>query len=169
MDGKNRARGRVSTVPQTHDEKGCGTMRIKKVFAATLFASFSALFLASCAASPTPEEQAPTPVPSAGVYQKLTAEEASSQMDALESFVLLDVRTEEEYKELRIDGATLLPLDEIDARAEEALPDKEAHIFVYCRSGRRSAEAAKKLLELGYTNVYDFGGIIDWPYDTVSG
>jgi rhodanese-related sulfurtransferase len=63
----------------------------------------------------------------------------------------------------------LIPYDEIDSRAETEFPNKDMHILIYCRSGRRSAIAAQELIELGYTNVYDFGGIIDWPYTTVSG
>jgi len=103
------------------------------------------------------------------VYQKITAEQAKAIMDEGKPFVLLDVRTDEEFKEKRIDGAILIPDYEIKNRATAELPDKNALILVYCRSGRRSANAANELIKLGYTNVYDFGGIIDWPYDTVSG
>jgi rhodanese-related sulfurtransferase len=80
---------------------------------------------------------------------------------------LLDVRTSEEYKEKRIEGAVLIPDYEINDRAAAALPDKDAAILIYCRSGRRSASVAHELIEMGYTNVYDFGGINDWPYETV--
>lgn len=103
------------------------------------------------------------------VYRKITAEEAQDRMQSVENFILLDVRTDEEYKEQRIDGAVLIPDTEIAERAEKELPDKNALILVYCRSGRRSALAANELVNQGYTNVYDFGGIIDWPYDTVNG
>ena len=103
------------------------------------------------------------------VYQKITAEQAKAIMDESKPFVLLDVRTDEEFKEKRIDGAILIPDYEIKNRATAELPDKNALILVYCRSGRRSANAANELIALGYTNVYDFGGIIDWPFDTVSG
>lgn len=109
--------------------------------------------------------------PSSGktAYQTISPEEAKQKMDRLEHFVLLDVRTEEEFLEQRIEGAILIPDDQIAAEAEKTLPDKDATILVYCRSGRRSALAAQKLAELGYLSIYDFGGIIDWPYETVSG
>jgi len=100
------------------------------------------------------------------IYQRITAEQAKAKMDTGEQYVLLDVRTEEEFNESRIDGAILIPFDEIMDRAESELPDKNVLILVYCRSGRRSANAANELVAMGYTNVYDFGGIIDWPYDT---
>lgn len=102
-------------------------------------------------------------------YKKLTAEEAMDMMSELEEYILLDVRTEDEFKEQRIDGAVLIPDYEISSRAALELTDKDAIIFIYCRSGRRSANAANELIDMGYKNVYDFGGIIDWPYDTVSG
>jgi rhodanese-related sulfurtransferase len=103
------------------------------------------------------------------VYHKISAEEAREIMESTNGFIVLDVRTEDEYREKRIDGAILIPDHEIQERAESELPDKNAVILVYCRSGRRSANAAKELADMGYTNVYDFGGILDWTYDTVSG
>jgi len=102
-------------------------------------------------------------------WQTISAEEANRMMTQLDSYVLLDVRTTEEFQELRIDGATLIPHNELINRAEEELPDKNAIIFLYCRSGNRSAVAADMLVSLGYTAVYDFGGIISWPYETISG
>lgn len=102
-------------------------------------------------------------------YLKITAEDAHRLMGEFETYTILDVRTASEYAEKRIDGAVLIPDTEIEARAETELPDKREVIFVYCRSGRRSEDAAKKLVEMGYNHVYDFGGINDWPYDTVSG
>jgi phage shock protein E len=90
-------------------------------------------------------------------------------MEDTEDYILLDVRTEEEFQELRIDGAILIPDDQIGAKVQKQLPDKDTTILVYCRSGRRSANAAKELVQMGYAGIYDFGGIIDWPYDTVSG
>jgi len=104
-----------------------------------------------------------------GEYRRITAEDARRMMEEAEDFILLDVRTEEEYKQQRIDGAVLIPDYEIADRAEAELPDKSALILIYCRSGRRSADSARELIGMGYTNVYDFGGIIDWPYETVSG
>ena len=101
-------------------------------------------------------------------YHKISAEKAHTMMSELKDFILLDVRTGEEYREKRIDGAVLIPDYEIEDRADRELPDKNAVILVYCRSGRRSENAARKLADRGYVNVYDFGGIIDWPYGTVS-
>lgn len=99
-------------------------------------------------------------------YMKISAEDAKKIMDGAEDFVLVDVREEDEYVAGHIAGALLIPYGEMKERAETELPDKEQTILVYCRSGRRSAIAAQTLSELGYTDVWDFGGIIDWPYDT---
>ena len=101
-------------------------------------------------------------------YRTITAEEAKERLDAGAPLVLLDVRTQEEFDEAHIPGAVCLPNEAIGGRAPAELPDKDAEILIYCRSGRRSAEAAGKLAKLGYTNVADFGGIIDWPYETTS-
>lgn len=99
-------------------------------------------------------------------YVKISPAEAKEIMDSEES-IILDVRTKDEYDQGHIDGSVLLPVDEISARAEEVLKEKKAKILVYCRSGNRSAIAAKTLIEMGYENVLDFGGIIDWPYEIV--
>ena len=99
------------------------------------------------------------------VYMNITATEAKEIMDSETGYVILDVRTEEEYAEGHVPGAILIPDYEIEARAEEELPDKDQMLLVYCRSGRRSKLAAETLIGLGYTNIYEFGGIIDWPYD----
>ena len=95
----------------------------------------------------------------------ITAEEAKQIMDTEDGYIILDVRTQEEYDEGHIPVAILIPNTEIEARAEEELPDKDQLIFVYCRSGRRSKLAAEALVELGYTNIKEFGGIIDWSYE----
>lgn len=94
----------------------------------------------------------------------ITAEEAKALMDSEEGYVILDVRTQAEYDEGHIPGAVVIPNTEIESRAEEELPDKDQLILVYCRSGRRSKNAAGILAELGYTNIREFGGILDWPY-----
>lgn len=98
-------------------------------------------------------------------YVNITAQEAKELMDREEGHVILDVRTEEEYAQGHIPGAILIPDYEIETKAEEVLTDKDQMILVYCRSGRRSKNAAQVLLELGYTDIREFGGIIDWPYD----
>lgn len=99
-------------------------------------------------------------------YVNITAEEAKRIMDSEENYIILDTRTQEEYDESRIPGATLIPYDEILEKAEGVLTDKEQLILVYCRSGRRSKLASADLVKLGYTNIKEFGGIIDWPYET---
>ncbi len=104
----------------------------------------------------------------ANSYQTITAEEAKKMMDDTESIIVLDVRTQEEYEEGHIKDSLLIPDYEITETAETVLTDKSAAILVYCRSGRRSANASQALADLGYENVYDFGGIIDWPYDVVT-
>lgn len=98
-------------------------------------------------------------------YMNISAEEAKKIMDSEEGYIILDVRTREEYDEGHIPGAILIPNTEIEAKAEEVLTDKNQLILVYCRSGRRSKLAAQALAELGYTNIREFGGIIDWPYE----
>jgi len=103
------------------------------------------------------------------VYRRISAEEAYQMMRETGEYILVDTRTHEEYAQGYIDGAALVPEYEIAGRAAAELPDKDALILVYCRSGRRSEIAASVLVAMGYTNVYDFGGIIDWPYDTVKG
>jgi rhodanese-related sulfurtransferase len=98
-------------------------------------------------------------------YMNITAEKAKQIMDMEEGYIILDVRTQEEYDEGHIPGAILIPNTEIEDRAEDELTDKNQLILVYCRSGRRSKLAAEILVELGYTNIREFGGIIDWPYE----
>ena len=99
------------------------------------------------------------------VYVNITAEEAKQIMDSEEGYIILDVRTQEEYDQGHIPGAILISHEEIAKKAEEVLTDKEQLILVYCRSGRRSKIAAEALVELGYTNIKEFGGISDWPYE----
>ncbi|GAB6156675.1 rhodanese-like domain-containing protein [Desulfosporosinus burensis] len=95
--------------------------------------------------------------------------EAKKRLDKEKGIILLDVRTREEYIENHIPKSTLIPLNVLRMEASKKLPDKQATIFLYCRSGNRSRTAGKMLLKQGYTNVFDLGGIIRWPYKTVSG
>ncbi|MBU5419844.1 rhodanese-like domain-containing protein [Acetanaerobacterium sp. MSJ-12] len=104
----------------------------------------------------------------AGEYHKISPREAKERMEAGGATVV-DVRTAEEYGESHIPGAVLVPLDTIGSQRPAALPDTGAELLVYCRSGVRSRAAAEQLAALGYQQVYDFGGIIDWPYETVRG
>ena len=99
-------------------------------------------------------------------YMNITAQEAKEIMDTQEGYVILDTRTQEEYDQGHIPGAVLLPYDEVIQKAETILTDKNQLILVYCRSGRRSKLASEDLIKLGYTNIKEFGGIIDWPYET---
>ena len=115
--------------------------------------------LAACSGHAEPHEP----------YVNITPEAAKVLMDSETSYVILDVRTREEFNEKHIPGAILLPDYEVSLRAEEVLLDKDQLILVYCRSGRRSKKASEELVKLGYTNIREFGGIIDWPYDTVTG
>ena len=116
-------------------------------------------FLASCGSGNKNEP------PAEPVYRRISAREAHEMMHEGKAFILLDVRTGEEFQESRIPGAINIPDFEIGNRAESELPDKNALILVYCRSGRRSEGAARELVALGYTNVYDFGGIVDWSFE----
>ena len=99
------------------------------------------------------------------VYVNITAEEAKQIMDSEEGYIILDVREQEEFVAGHIPGAILIPYTQIEEKADEMLPDKDQLILVYCRSGRRSKIAAEALVKLGYTNIKEFGGILDWPYD----
>ena len=99
------------------------------------------------------------------IYMNISAQEAKKIMDTEEGYVILDVREQEEYDEKHIPGAIVIPYTQVPTRAEEVLTDKNQLILVYCRSGRRSKIAADALVELGYTNIKEFGGILDWPYE----
>ena len=99
------------------------------------------------------------------MYEQITPEEAKKIMDSGKEHIILDTREQDEFDEGHIPGAILIPYTEIDNKAEEMLPDKDKQILVYCRSGRRSKIASESLSKLGYTNVKEFGGIIDWPYE----
>lgn len=99
-------------------------------------------------------------------YQQISQQEAKEMMDSQE-VILLDVREQEEYDQGHIPGAVLLPVGTIsEETAGAAIPEKEDTVLVYCRSGNRSKTAAAALAQLGYTNVYEFGGINTWPYET---
>ena len=98
----------------------------------------------------------------------ISQEEAKELMDTQENYIILDVRTQEEFDEKHIPGAILIPDYEIEEKAEKILTDKNQLILVYCRSGRRSKNASEILEKLGYTYIREFGGIIDWKYQTES-
>lgn len=104
-----------------------------------------------------------------GSYQQISSKEAEAMMEEEEDYLILDVRTPEEYEEAHIPEAVNVPNETIGTEEIPELPDKEQLIFVYCRSGNRSKQASQKLADLGYTNIIEFGGINDWNGDTVTG
>ena len=128
---------------------------MKKPFMLVLLA---ALLLAGCGKQTVKTQEA--------ALMNITAEEAKKLMDSESGYVILDVRTEQEYAESHIPGSILIPDYEISEKAESVLTDKDQLILVYCRSGRRSKNAAAQLEEMGYTRIREFGGILDWPYET---
>ena len=102
---------------------------------------------------------------SSASYQQVDAETAKELMDTEDDYAILDARTQAEYDKGHIPGAILIPHDTVATAAEDALPDKDQLILVYCRSGNRSKQASQELVDLGYTNVIEFGGINNWPYE----
>ena len=98
-------------------------------------------------------------------YEQISGAEAKAIMDSESGYIIIDARTQSEYDDGHIPCAIMIPEYEIAERAEKELPDKGQLILVYCRSGRRSKIAAEELVKLGYTNVKEFGGIIDWEYE----
>ena len=99
-------------------------------------------------------------------YRQITMDEAIAMMEEKSGYIILDVRTAAEFDEKHIPGAINIPNEAIGTDAIPELPDKDQLILVYCRSGNRSKQASEKLVKLGYTNVVEFGGIIDWPGET---
>lgn len=117
----------------------------------------------------TPDSQAgmmETEVGNEAIYHKIIPEAAKEMIDN-ETVTIVDVRTLQEFREGHIPEAVNLPNEEIGEEEPEILEDKDAPLLIYCRSGVRSRDAANKLVDMGYTQVYDIGGIIDWPYETV--
>ena len=137
---------------------------MRQILLFALLAASLAL-LSGCALSKAKEDKAED-VTDKAAYHKISAEEAYEMMVSQE-VVIVDVRTPEEYDGGHIPNAILVPNESIGDDMPEALPDKEATLLIYCRSGRRSKEASEKLLKLGYKSIYEFGGIIDWPYELV--
>ena len=118
-------------------------------------------------AVPVPTSSPQTEAPQKAEYKSLTPQEAKARIDSGDDLIVLDVREDSEFAQGHVPNAVLLPLGQIKDKADDVLPDKDAEILLYCRSGNRSRQAAMILLDLGYTNVYDFGGIVSWPYDVV--
>ena len=128
-----------------------------------LFLILSTLFILGCT---TLNEEISSKGQESVKVSKITSEEAKEEMNN-SNVIILDVRTEDEYNSGHIENSVLIPVDDLENKAEELLVNKEQKILVYCRSGNRSKKAADLLVEMGYTNVYDFGGIKDWPYEIV--
>ncbi len=130
------------------------------------FAALTLTFLLAATACGAADNEATVPTTAADVtYEQLSAEQAKEIMDSEQPYYLIDARTDAEFAEGHIAGAVVIPEYEIAQRAENEIADKDALILVYCRSGRRSKIAAEELIKLGYTNVKEFGGIIDWLYE----
>ena len=118
------------------------------------------LLLTGCTAPKTAAE--------ANTYRRITMQEAVEMMEKEENYMILDVRTHEEFAAGHIPGAIVIPNETIGTEEIPQLPDKDQLIMVYCRSGNRSKQASDKLVKLGYTNIIEFGGIIDWPGEIVT-
>ena len=131
---------------------------MKKMIVLMILFLMSLLLLAGCGARQ--EESA---------YRQVTMEEAAAMMREESGYIILDVRTAEEYSEKHIPGAVNVPDESIGSAGIPELPDMGQLILVYCRSGNRSKQAAEKRVKLGYTNIVEFGGIHDWTGETVSG
>ena len=116
----------------------------------------------------TQATQTTQPTEKEPAYMNITQEEAKKLMDTEKDYIILDVRSLEEYEQKYIPGAILIPHTEIEAKAADKLPNKDQLILVYCRSGNRSKTASEALEKLGYTRIREFGGINDWPYETES-
>jgi len=149
---------------------------MKKVITAIMTISLTAIILAGCIAPNTsvPETDVPTvseppskpdPAQAGPEYKKITSIEAESMMS--DDVIILDVRTQEEFDGGHILNAVVLPHDEIREKAESVIGGKDRTVLIYCRSGRRSEIASRELLDMGYTSVFDFGGIIDWHGEIV--
>ena len=135
----------------------------KKIILLALAIITVATVFAGCTQKTNTEQTEATQV-NIGTYYQIPQDEAKRIMDEESDYIIVDAREQSEYDEGHIKGAIVIPYTEIKQKAEEMLPDKEQLILVYCRSGRRSKIAAQSLANMGYTNVKEFGGIIDWQY-----
>ena len=130
-------------------------MKIKRLLTILL----SLLSLTGCGVTASPNN----------TYKQITMSEAIEMMEKEKNYIILDVRRPDEFAEKHIPGAINIPNEIIGTEKIKELPNKKQLILVYCRSGNRSKQASEKLVKLGYTNIVEFGGIIDWPGETVSG
>ena len=149
-------------------------MRNSKAQRATL-AVFAVLcmLLTACGNGTSSSERAhsevqTTTASAAAAYQQITQEKAKEMMQTDDGHVIVDVRRQDEYDSGHIPGAILIPNESIGTEQPKELPDLDQVILIYCRSGRRSKEASQKLADMGYTHIYEFGGIIDWTGEVVT-
>lgn len=144
-------------------------MKKKLIFSLALILGCG--LIVSCSSNQAEEVEQPGEIDEEkekNTYKQISQAEAKALMDSESGYVILDVREQYEFDEGHISGAVLIPYTEIGERADSELPDKDQLILVYCRSGRRSKIASEELANMGYTNVQEFGGIIDWKYGTVT-
>lgn len=139
----------------------------KTMVALLIVCAVSALMFSACSAAGGSAGDSANSLQE-GSYRKIDAEEGKRMMDS-GGVAVIDVRTPSEYAEKHIPGAVNIPNEDIGAQKPAGLDDLDETLIVYCRTGVRSKQAADKLIGLGYRNVYDMGGIVDWPYETVSG
>lgn len=118
--------------------------------------------------SESAQSEVQTTTASAAAYQQITQEKAKEMMQAEDGHIIVDVRRQDEYDSGHIPGAILIPNESIGTEKPKELPDLDQVILIYCRSGRRSKEASQKLADMGYTHIFEFGGIIDWTGEVVT-
>ena len=135
----------------------------RRLITSIISALLISLFVCSCSSSETENTEFSTEI----TYISISMEDAKKILDEKEGYVIVDVRRQDEYDEGHIPGAILIPNESIGEDEIEELPDKDQLILVYCRSGRRSKEASQKLYDMGYKNVFEFGGIVDWTGEVV--
>lgn len=138
--------------------------RLTRILLPAVIAMTAVLILTGCGSSADDKT-----VGDKKAYRQVSPEEAAAMMEEETDYIILDVRTQEEYETAHIPGAICIPNETIGTEDIPELPDKEQLILVYCRSGNRSKQASEKLAKQGYTNIVEFGGINSWPGETVSG
>ena len=126
------------------------------------------MLLTACGNGTSSSEVQTTTDSASAAYQQITQEKAKEMMQADDGHIIVDVRRQDEYDSGHIPGAILIPNESIGTEQPKELPDLDQVILIYCRSGRRSKEASQKLADMGYTHIYEFGGIIDWTGEVVT-
>ena len=142
---------------QSHDIMDLGGFWMKKVFLLVMVV----MMILGCGGTNSASTGKAT-------YRQVSSDEARKMMETESGYIILDVRTQREYTDGHIPKAICIPNEDINKEPPALLPDKEQHIFIYCRSGRRSKEAAQKLAGMGYKNIIEFGGIKDWRGEVVT-